>query len=218
LDVEVEVGFIVGAGSALGSPVPPGRFADHVFGVVVVNDWSARDLQAWEYRPLGPFLGKSFATSISPWVVPLAALRAATVDIPHQDPEPLPYLRANQPHGLDLQLELYLNDQLLSRPRYAGMYWSPAQMLAHLTCNGASLRTGDLFASGTVSGALRAEWGSLIELAWNGQDPIHLTDGSSRSFLEDGDMVRITATAPGPDGTTIGFGEVVGTILPARKA
>ena len=143
---------MVGVPSVPGQPVPPGRFRDHVFGFVLVNDWSARDIQAWEYQPLGPFLGKSFATSISPWVVPVAALEAARVPPPEQDPPPLPYLRCDEPWGMDLRLEIELNGHVVSRPPFAGMYWTPPQQLAHATVNGAALRTGDLLASGTVSG------------------------------------------------------------------
>ncbi|MCZ2814020.1 fumarylacetoacetase [Modestobacter sp. VKM Ac-2979] len=217
LDIEAEVGFVVGVGSELGTAVPVGRFADHVFGVCLVNDWSSRDLQAWEYVPLGPFLGKSFLTSVSPWVVPLAALEAARVAPPARDPEPLPYLRDDaEPWGLDISLEVRLNGEVLSRPPFELMYWTPAQQLAHLTVNGASLRTGDLYASGTVSGPRADQRGSFIELSWGGKEPITLADGSTRTFLEDGDEVVLTATAPGPDGTRIAFGEVTGRVEPAR--
>jgi fumarylacetoacetase len=217
LDIEAEVGFVVGAPSALGAPVPVTEFAEHVFGVVLVNDWSARDLQAWEYVPLGPFLGKSFLTSVSPWVVPLDALAAARVAPPPQDPEPLPYLRGSEPWGLDLALQVTLNGHVVSRPPFATMYWTPAQQLAHMTVNGASIRTGDLYASGTVSGPEPDQRGSLIELSWNGTEPLELADGSTRTFLADGDTVTIAATAPGPGGTRIGFGEVTGTVLPAAR-
>ncbi|HEX5494803.1 MAG TPA: fumarylacetoacetase [Mycobacteriales bacterium] len=215
LDVEAEVGFVVGVPSRPGHPVPTSAFAEHVFGAVLVNDWSARDIQAWEYRPLGPHLGKSFATSVSPWVVPLDALAAARVPPPEQCPEPLPYLRCAQPWGLDLTLSIRLNGQEVSRPPFAGMYWTAAQQLAHLTVNGASLRTGDLFASGTVSGPDRDQRGSLIELGWNGAEPLVLPDGTTRAFLADGDTVTITATAPGTGGGRIGFGAVTGTVRPA---
>jgi fumarylacetoacetase len=213
LDFEAEVGFVVGVPS--GQAVPAGSFRDHVFGFVLVNDWSARDIQAWEYRPLGPFLAKSFATSISPWVVPVAALEAARVEPPRQEPEPLPYLRCDEPWGLDLTLEVALNGSVVSRPPFAGMYWTPPQQLAHATANGASSRTGDLFASGTVSGPERDQRGCLLELSWNGQEPLELADGMKRAFLEDGDTVRITASARGADGPQVGFGEVTGTIFPA---
>jgi fumarylacetoacetase len=215
LDIEAEVGFVVGTGSPLGSPVGTGDFSERVFGVVLVNDWSARDIQAWEYVPLGPFLGKSFATSVSLWVVPLLALEAARVATPPQDPEPLPYLHEKSPWGLDLDLEVSWNGQVVSRPPYREMYWSPAQMLAHMTVNGASSRTGDLFASGTVSGPAKDQRGAFIELTWGGEEPVTV-NGEPRSFLEDGDEVSITATAPGPAGARIVFGEVRGRILPAR--
>jgi fumarylacetoacetase len=216
LDIEAEVGFVVGLPSGLGRPLSTVDFADHVFGVVLVNDWSARDIQAWEYQPLGPFLGKSFATSISPWVVPLDALAAARVPAPPQDPPVLPYLAEEPRLGYDIRLEVRWNGTVVSRPPFAGMYWTPAQMLAHLTANGASVRTGDLFASGTVSGPGRAECGSFIELTHGGAEPAVLADGRPRSFLEDGDTVTITATASGADATVVGFGEVTGRIAPAR--
>lgn len=215
LDIEAEVGFVVGVGSRLGSSVAVGDFTRHVFGVVVVNDWSARDIQAWEYQPLGPFLGKSFATSAAAWITPLAALDAARVPPPPQDPEPLPYLADPDPWSLDLRLEVALNGEVVSRPPFATTYWTPGQQLAHLTSNGASLRTGDLFASGTVSGADPDGWGSLIELTWNGERPLELGDGSTRVFLEDGDEVVIGATAPAVGGGAIRLGEVAGRILPA---
>jgi len=196
--------------------VPIDAFAEHVFGVCLVNDWSARDIQSWEYQPLGPFLGKSFATSISPWIVPLDALESARRAVPSTtDGGLLPYLREAQPWGVDLSLEVRLNGSVLSRPPYARMHWSPAQMLAHVTVNGASVRSGDLYASGTVSGPSRGEFGSMIELSDNGSLPVQLDDGSSRTFLEDGDEVSITATAPGPDGCRVGLGEVAGRVLPA---
>jgi fumarylacetoacetase len=210
LDVEVELGFVVGTPSVLGEPVPTSRFEDVVFGAVVVNDWSARDVQAYEYVPLGPFLGKSFQTSISPWVVPLDAL--PRVPAPVQDPEPAGYLQGGRDWALDVELELELNGEVLSRPPYAGMHWTAPQMLAHLTGNGASVRTGDLFASGTVSGAERDQRGSLIELSWNGAEPLVLQDGSTRSFLEDGDEVVIRARSR----SGASLGEVAGRVLPAQ--
>ncbi len=196
--------------------------ADHLFGVVLLNDWSARDLQAWEYVPLGPFLGKSFATSISPWVVTLDALDAARVALPGQDPEPLPYLRGSTTgadstaFGLDIHYEVDWNGTVVSRPEARDLYWSPAQMVAHMTVNGATLRDGDLFGSGTISGAEPGTRGSFLELSWSAQEPVTLDDGSERSFLEDGDTVVLRATAPGPDGATVGLGEVSGTVSPAR--
>jgi fumarylacetoacetase len=218
LDIEAEVAFVVGAGSEPATPVPVADFAEHVFGVCLLNDWSARDIQSWEYVPLGPFLGKSFATSVSAWVTPIEALAAARTPLPAQDPTPLEYLRGNGSglFGLDLAIEIELNGHVISRPPFDQMYWSPAQMLAHLTVNGASLRTGDLFASGTVSGTERGQRGSLLELTWNGRDQLALADGSTRSFLQDGDTVVMRATAPGTAGGRIALGEVRGTITPAR--
>ncbi|RNL63128.1 fumarylacetoacetase [Nocardioides marmoriginsengisoli] len=215
LDIEAELGFVVGVPSTQGDRVPASAFADHVFGVTPLNDWSARDIQAWEYVPLGPFLGKSFATSISPWVTPLAALEAARVDLPAQDPEPLEYLRVGERAGFDIAYEVLLNGEVVSRPPYAAMYWSPAQMLAHLTVNGASLRTGDLYASGTISGDERDQRGSFLELSWGGSEPFALSDGRARTFLEDGDEIVLRATAPGVLGGRIGLGEVTGKISPS---
>ncbi|MEU6022421.1 fumarylacetoacetase [Micromonospora sp. NPDC047134] len=214
LDIEAEVGFVVGVPSPLGSRVAAADFAEHVFGVVLVNDWSARDIQAWEYQPLGPFLGKSFATSIAAWVTPLEALGHAQVAAPPQDPAVLDYLR-DEPHlGLDLRMTVHWNGEQVSRPPFAQMYWTPAQQLAHLTVNGASLRTGDLYASGTVSGDRRDQVGSFLELTWGGAEPVTVR-GEERTFLLDGDTVTITATAPGPEGTTITLAEVTGTIAAA---
>jgi fumarylacetoacetase len=215
LDVEAEVGVVVGTPSELGEPVPLAAFAEHVFGVCVVNDWSARDIQAWEYAPLGPFLGKSFLTSVSPWVVPLAALEAARVPAPPRDVPLLPYLDdRDHPWGLDLTLEVRLNGEVVSCPPFAHMYWTAAQQLAHLTVNGAALRTGDLYASGTVSGPRRDQRGSLVELSEGGTVPLCLTDGTTRTFLEDGDEVTVSATAPGTDGGRISLGEVTGRVVP----
>jgi fumarylacetoacetase len=188
-----------------------------VFGVCLVNDWSARDIQSWEYVPLGPFLGKSFLTSVSPWVVPLAALEAARVHPPARDVALLPYLHdSDAPWGLDITLEVRLNGDLISCPPFGSLYWTAAQQLAHMTVNGASLRTGDLYASGTVSGPAKDQRGSFIELSWGGKEPLTLADGSTRTFLEDGDVVTITATAPGVGGGRISLGDVTGRIEPAR--
>jgi fumarylacetoacetase len=215
LDFEAELGFVVGVESVLGEPVPATRFAEHVFGLCLVNDWSARDIQGWESQPLGPFLGKSFGTTISPWIVPLEALEHVRVRPPSLENELASYLADSGHWGLDIELEVRLNGHVLSRPPYATMYWSPAQMLAHMTVNGASLRTGDLFASGTVSGPQPDQYGSLIELAWAGREPLALPDGRTRAWLEDGDEVVITASAAGPEGHRIGFGDAHGQIMPA---
>ncbi len=216
LDLECEVGFVVGTGSSLGTPITVGEADEHLFGVMLFNDWSARDIQAWEYVPLGPFLGKSFASTVSPWVVPLAALAGARVSVPRQDPEPLPYLAMEEPWGLDLALEVVVNGEVVSRPPYAATYWSPAQMLAHLTVNGAPTRTGDLFASGTVSGPEPGQQGSLIELTRGGAEPIAV-GGEKRGFLEDGDEVVLRGEARLADGRRVGLGEARGRVLPARE-
>jgi len=211
LDIELELGFVVGVGSPLGAAVSTSAFREHVFGVVLVNDWSARDIQAWEYQPLGPFLGKSFATSISAWITPLALLEERFVASPPQDPEPLSYLRSPGDWALDVELEVELSGTVVSRTNARSLYWTMPQQLAHATVNGASLRTGDLFASGTISGPHPASQGSLIELTRNGAHPIGLGNGSTRAFLEDGDEVVLRGRAG-----DVELGEVRGTILPAR--
>ncbi len=213
LDIEAELGFVVGGPTALGEPVPLDRAPEHLFGVVLLNDWSARDLQAWEYVPLGPFLGKSFATTISAWVTPMAALEAARVPLPGQDPEPLPYLRGEAARGLDLTYEVEWNGTVVSRPPYASMYWAPEQMLAHMTVNGAVLSAGDLFGSGTISGPEKRQRGSFLELSWNGTEPVTLADGTTRTFLEDGDEVVLRATAKGAGGRPLSLGEARGRII-----
>jgi fumarylacetoacetase len=200
LDIELELGFITG-----GPPrarIPAAEAAEHVFGFVLVNDWSARDIQRWEYQPLGPFLGKSFATSISPWVVPLAAVTLAAA--PPQDPEPLPYLRVAGDWALDADLEIELNGETVGRTNARGLYWTFPQQLAHATVNGASARPGDLFASGTISGAERGSEGSLIELTRGGAEPV-----AGRTFLRDGDTVVLRGRSGAAS-----FGEVRGTIVP----
>ncbi|MER7514879.1 fumarylacetoacetase [Streptomyces sp. NPDC126499] len=216
LDIEAEVGFLVGTPSELGRPVALGDFREHVFGLTLLNDWSARDIQAWEYVPLGPFLGKSFQTSVSAWVTPLEALDAARVAPPARDLPLLPYLDDSgeeEPGGFDLRITVTINGEVVAEPPFSTMYWTAAQQLAHMTVNGASLRTGDLYGSGTVSGPEVGQRGSLLELTWNGRDALELADGK-RTFLEDGDEVTLTAWAPGPDGTRVALGEVTGRIAP----
>lgn len=215
LDIEAELGFVVGTGTALGERVTTADFAEHTFGVVGLNDWSARDIQGWEYVPLGPFLGKSFATTISSWVTPLAALDAAWTELPGQDPQPLPYLAVEGPAGLDIAIEVEVNGHVVARPPYDTMYWGPAQMLAHMTVNGATVRTGDLWASGTVSGPVAQERGSFLELSWGWREPFRVGD-QERLALEDGDEVVLRYTTPGTGGGRIALGEVIGKILPAR--
>ncbi|OLM16278.1 Fumarylacetoacetase [Pseudonocardia sp. Ae707_Ps1] len=214
LDLEAELGFVLGG--PVPGPVSVDDAADHVFGVVLLNDWSARDVQGFETRPLGPHLGKSFATSISAWVTPMAELAAARVPFPPHDPAPLPYLSPREPaRGLDIGLEVHLDGHRVSSPPAADLYWSPEQMVAHLTSNGAGLRAGDLLGSGTVSGPRREQFGSLLELSWNGRDPVMLPGGTPRSWLSDGDEVVVTATAPAADGSRFSLGEVRGRIRPA---
>ena len=186
--------------------------------MTLLNDWSARDIQGWEYVPLGPFLGKSFATSVSAWVTPLDALDAARTPPPARDVPVLPYLddaAEAEPGGIDLRLTVTLNGHTIAEPPFSAMYWTAAQQLAHMTVNGASLRTGDLYASGTVSGPDPAQRGCLLELTWGGTEPLELPDGK-RGFLEDGDEVTLSAWAPGPGGARIALGEVTGRIAPAR--
>ena len=223
LDIELELGFVVGVPSRQGHPVAVGEAADHVFGVVLVNDWSARDIQVWEGQPLGPFLGKSFATTMSAWVTPLAALAGSRVDGPVQDPEPLEYLRLAEPWGLDLELEVALAPSggatpsppvTVSRGTAAGLYWRMPQQIAHLTANGAHLRTGDLLASGTISGPERGSEGSLIELTLNATEPLEIA-GARRTFLEDGDEVVLRGRAHPVEGVTLELGDAAGRIVPA---
>jgi fumarylacetoacetase len=213
LDIEAELGFVVGRTLPLGERASTADFETAVFGVTGVNDWSARDIQAWEYVPLGPNLAKSFATSVSAWVTPLAALGAARCDLPGQDPAVLPYLQEDGPSGFDIAVEVELNGEVVSRPPYSSMYWSPAQMLAHLTVNGASLRVGDFYASGTISGPERDQRGSFLELSWGGREPF-VVGGRERSFLEDGDVVVLRYTAASTSGGRLALGEVRAAILP----
>jgi fumarylacetoacetase len=217
LDIELEVGTVVGVGSAPGRRIRPDDADRHVFGFVLLDDWSARDIQAFEYQPLGPFLAKSFATSISPWIVTLDAVRPFLVAGETQDPEPASYLRAERSWHIDLDLDVELNGATISRTSFRYMYWTFAQQLAHLTGNGASARTGDLLGSGTVSGPDADQRGSLMEMTWRGRDPLALPDGSTRTFLEDGDTVVLRGACGGPDDRRgwIGFGDCAGTVAPA---
>lgn len=216
LDIEAEVGFVLG-GSCRDGEVPLSAASSHIFGLVLANDWSARDIQAFEYVPLGPNLGKSFATSIAAWVTPLAALEAARIEPPARDTPLAPYLDDSDatPWGFDLQIEVLLNGQTVSKPPFASTYWTAAQMLAHMTVNGAGLRPGDFFAGGTVSGATREERGSFLEIVWGGEEPLVLNDGSEFTFLRDGDEVTLRATAKATNGGVIRFGDCTGQILPS---
>ena len=221
LDFELEMGFFTGPGNELGVPISVEDAPDNIFGFVLVNDWSARDIQKWEYVPLGPFLGKSFATSISPWIVTLEALEPFRVPGPPQDVELLPYLRSAGDWSYDIQLEVGINapgmdvPHTVCRSNFKYLYWNVCQQLAHHTSNGCNLRPGDLLASGTISGPTPASYGSMLELTWRGERPIQLPDGSERRFIEDEDEVVMTGWAEA-EGYRVGFGEVAGKILPAR--
>ncbi|MEW6279093.1 MAG: fumarylacetoacetase [Candidatus Eremiobacterota bacterium] len=217
LDFELEMAFVVGVPSPLGTVVPVARAEEHVFGLFLLNDWSARDIQKWEYVPLGPFLGKSFATTASPWVVPLEALEPFRLAGPEQDPAPLDYLRSARPGNFDIRLEVWLEPPGGSAVRIAHsntryLYWSMAQQLAHLSSNGSPLRVGDVCASGTISGPEKDQRGSLLELSWGGKEPLELPDGSTRSFLETGDTVTFRAWA-GEGSSRVGFGEARGRVV-----
>lgn len=219
LDFELEMAFIVGQSTELGQPVPITQAEDHIFGLCLFNDWSARDLQAWEYVPLGPFLGKSFGSSVAPWVVTLDALEPFRIAGPVQEPAPLPYLQLPGAHNFDVHLEVALQPEgaaetTISRSNFGLMYWNMAQQLAHHASNGCNLEAGDLYASGTISGPTPDSLGSMLELAWRGTRPLPLADGSERKFLLDGDTVVMRGYAE-KDGVRIGFGEVSGKVLPA---
>ncbi|HEX5492787.1 MAG TPA: fumarylacetoacetase [Candidatus Udaeobacter sp.] len=221
LDYELEMAFLIGPGNSLGDPVPIGRATDHIFGLLLMNDWSARDIQAWEYQPLGPFLAKNFATSISPWVVSLEALEPFREPLPRQDPAPLPYLRGKDDFTFDIQLEAQLQTSsmktphVITRTNFQNLYWSISQQLAHHTVNGCNLQPGDLLASGTISGPTEESRGCMLELTWRGANPLKLPNGEIRKWLDDGDRLTITGWCQG-DGYRVGFGEVSGRILPAE--
>ncbi|CAE6489136.1 unnamed protein product, partial [Rhizoctonia solani] len=220
LDFELEAGWLIGARNEQGRPIAVANAEDHLFGLALVNDWSARDIQAWEYQPLGPFLGKSFATSVSPWVMPLEALEPFRVPAGRQDPAPLPYLRSPAPTTFDIRLEAYLQAGAMARPEriaatnYRELYWTIAQQIAHHTSGGCNLRPGDLLASGTISGAAKDARGCMLELTWRGAEPLRLGGDETRAWLEDGDLVVLTGWCQG-DGYRVGFGELAGRILPA---
>lgn len=223
LDFELETGFIIGQPSKLGSPIACENAENHIFGMVLLNDWSARDLQAWEYVPLGPFNAKTFATTISPWVVTMAALEPFRVQQPAQSPEPLSYLRHAGKHAFDIQLEVYIKPEnatdatRLSHTNFRYMYWSMAQQLAHHTVSGCNTNVGDLMGSGTISGPTRDSLGSLLELTWNGKTPLPLANGQTRSFIEDGDELILKGWCQG-EGYRVGFGSCTGKVLPAIAA
>ncbi|MGS0743348.1 fumarylacetoacetase [Glaciimonas sp. GG7] len=230
LDFELETGFLIGQPNALGEPIDIDVAEQHIFGMVLLNDWSARDLQQWEYVPLGPFNSKSFGTSISPWVVTMEALEPFRTASPTQHPTPLPYLQQQTDNGYDIALEVTLkaaasggngasktdqHAQTICKTNFKAMYWTMAQQLAHHTVSGCNTKVGDLMGSGTISGSTPDAFGSLLELTWNGQKPLTLADGSQRTFIEDGDEIGMTGWCQG-DGYRVGFGSVTGKILPAR--
>lgn len=218
LDFELEMGFLTGPGNELGKPIPINEAADHIFGMVIVNDWSARDIQKWEYVPLGPFLAKNFCTSVSPWVVTLDALEPFRTAGPGQDPDPLPYLQANGNQAYDIELEVMLqaagmkSGQKICRSNFKYLYWSMVQQLAHQTITGCNVRPGDLYASGTISGPDESSFGSMLELTWRGSKPIKLENGEERKFIRDGDTITMTGWCEG-EGYKVGFGEVIGEII-----
>jgi len=220
LDYELEMAFLIGPGNPLGQPISIAHAADHIFGFVLMNDWSARDVQAWEYQPLGPFLAKNFCTSISPWVVPLDALEPFRKSLATQEPEPLPYLRSANDFTFDIHLEAKLHTMqlktphIITRTNFQNLYWSISQQLAHHTVNGCNLQPGDLLASGTISGATEESRGCMLELTWRGANPLKLPNGESRKWLEDGDTLSITGWCEG-EGYRVGFGEVSGQITGA---
>lgn len=221
LDFELEMGFFIGPGNELGSPVSVHQAADHIFGMVLVNDWSARDIQKWEYQPLGPFLAKNFATSISPWVVTMEALEPFRCSGPPQDPLPLPYLQSQGQQAYDIHLEVHLQTETqqipttICRSNFRYLYWNMCQQLAHHTITGCNLQPGDLLASGTISGPTPDSYGSLLELTWRGTNPLQLPNGEVRRFLQDGDRLTMTGWCQG-DGYRVGFGDVRGQIIPTH--
>jgi fumarylacetoacetase len=223
LDIELEMGFIVGVPNGLAEPVPCGQAESHIFGMVLLNDWSARDLQAWEYVPLGPFNAKTFATTISPWIVPMEALEPFRTAQPAQTPEPLAYLRHDGPHAFDIELEAWLKPQRASRAsrishtNFKYMYWTMAQQLVHHTSSGCNTRVGDLMGSGTISGPTPDSLGSLLEMTFNGREPVTLESGEQRAFIEDGDEIDLRGWCQG-DGYRVGFGHCSGVVLPALPA
>ncbi|MEM1357878.1 MAG: fumarylacetoacetase [Bacteroidota bacterium] len=219
LDFELEMGFVIGKDSELGQPISTAEAPDYIFGLILFNDWSARDIQKWEYVPLGPFLGKNFASSVAPWIVPLEALEPFRISGPEQDPEVLNYLKYTGHHNYDVNLEVSLTpeggqEHTISRSNFGYMYWNMPQQLAHHTVNGCNVKVGDLMASGTISGKDESSYGSLLEISHGGRQPIQLEDGVTRTFLEDHDTVTMRGYAE-KDGIRVGFGEVAAKILPS---
>ncbi len=220
MDFELEMAFITTDGKHLGESISTDEAEEYIFGMVIFNDWSARDLQKWEYVPLGPFLGKNFGSSISPWVVTLDALEPFRTEAPKQNPEPLPYLKCANNTAYDINLEVYIQPEggeetRVSESNHKYLYWTMVQQLAHHTVNGCNINAGDMMASGTISGPERENYGSMLELSWRGSNPLKLKDGSERKFLLDGDTVIMRAFGQ-KDGLRLGFGEVRSKVLPAK--
>jgi fumarylacetoacetase len=220
LDFELEMGFIIGKDSYLGSSISPDVADEYIFGLVLFNDWSARDIQAWEYVPLGPFLAKNFASSMSPWIVTLEALESFRINGPVQQPEVLPHLRFSGNKNYDINLEVSITpvgyeESIVTKSNFKYMYWNMAQQLAHHTSNGCNVRVGDLMASGTISGESQDSFGSMLELSWGGKNPVFMSNGQTRAFIEDGDRVTMRGWAEN-NGIRVGFGEVYNRIVHDR--
>ncbi|WP_018676559.1 fumarylacetoacetase [Riemerella columbina] len=220
LDFELEMAFIVNKNTEMGESISTAEAEDAIFGMVLFNDWSARDIQSWEYVPLGPFLGKNFCSTVSPWIVTLEALEPFRTSSPKQEPEVLPYLKFDGDKNFDINLQVYLKpeggkDNLICESNYKYMYWNMAQQLAHHTVNGCNVEVGDMYASGTISGKDESSYGSMLELTWRGQNPLKLSDGSERKFVENGDTITMKGYAE-KDGIRVGFGEVKATVLPEK--
>jgi fumarylacetoacetase len=218
VDFELEMGFYTGPGNQLGTPISIKGAGTHIFGLTLVNDWSARDVQRWEYQPLGPFLAKNWATSVSPWIITPDALEPFLIPMPKQNPEPVEYLKQPNRSTYDIQLEVYLKTkkhteaERICTTNFKNLYWSMSQQLAHHTINGCNINPGDLLASGTISGLEKGSFGSLLELSWNGENPLKLSSGERRKFIEKGDEIILTGFAQG-EGFRVGFGEVRGRII-----
>jgi len=220
LDFELEMGFVIGQSTKLGQRIPVEQAEDYIFGMVLFNDWSARDIQGWEYVPLGPFLGKNFASTMSPWIVTMEALEPFRVDGPEQDPPVLPYLAFSGKKNYDIHLEVVIHtddfDATVCQSNFKYMYWNMPQQLAHHTVNGCNVNVGDMYASGTISGKTKTSYGSMLELSWRGTHPLPMPDGSERRFIHDGDTVIMRGYAE-KDGIRVGFGEAAGKVLPAEE-
>ncbi len=221
LDFELEMGFVVGRNTQLGDRVAVNEAEDYIFGLTLFNDWSARDIQKWEYVPLGPFLGKSFASTVSPWIVTLDALEPFRTSGPEQDPQPLPYLQHSGAHAFDINLSVDIKPEqgeakTVCQSNFKYLYWTMAQQLAHHTVNGCNIKVGDLMASGTISGPEASSFGSMLEISWRGTKPVSMPDGSERKFILDGDTVILKGYCE-KNGIRIGFGEASGQVLPARQ-